>query len=231
MKILEFLKPGYKEQLDLNPSIWQDENNLQPEVKEQIAKIAQHFKQFVDVEFPVLDIVVTGGQTGKYYTEDSDLDIHLITNYNQIDCDQEIAELFNTKKTLYKKTYDIKIKGIEVELYVEDIEMPAVGGAFSLVKNKWIRNPTQPNREIDKEKIENLSLKLSQKILKALSSNKLDTLKEVKRMIWQYRKLGLAKEGEFGTANLVFKTLRNSGILQRLVDKILELENQKLSLP
>ena len=50
-------------------------------------------------------------------------------------------------------------------------------------------------------------------------------------MIWQYRKLGLAKEGEFGTANLVFKTLRNSGILQRLVDKILELENQKLSLP
>ncbi len=230
MRILEFLKPGYIEQSQLNPEIWQDSNNIKPEIKNKIIEIAAHFKDFVDINFPVLDIVITGGQTSQFYTDSSDLDIHLITDFNKIKCDQEVAELFTTKKSLYKKNYDIKIKGIEVELYVEDLKMPAVGGSFSLIKDKWIRPPTTPSQKIDKEKISKLSLEFSKKIIKSLSTDNLNNLKQVKELIWSYRKLGLAKQGEYGTANLVFKTLRNSGILQKLIDRIRELENQQLSI-
>ena len=54
--------------------------------------------------------------------------------------------------------------------------------------------------------------------------------KDIKKQIWQFRQYGLSKDGEFGTANLVFKTLRNSGILKSLLIRIKDLENKDLSI-
>lgn len=230
MKIIEFLQPGFDQHTTLNPLLWQDEKSLHPEIKNKLLKIAQHFKHYVDIDFPILDIVVTGGQTGKFYTEHSDIDLHIVTDYDRIQCDQEASELFDTKRKLYQKEYDIKIKGIPVELYVEDKNKPAVGGAISLLKNKWIKQSTEPTKQIDSDRIIKISEKFSDIINRSLASNNIDTLKNLKDQIWKFRQTGLAKEGEFGTANLVFKTLRNSGLLKQLLSKIKDLENKDLSI-
>jgi len=44
------------------------------------------------------------------------------------------------------------------------------------------------------------------------------------------RKAGLERAGEWSTENLVFKSLRNLGFIDRISDKIRELEDQELSL-
>lgn len=230
MKIIEFLQPGFDKHEALNSLLWQNSKNLFPEVKEKLLKIANHFQKYVDVDFPIIDVIITGGQTGKYYTAHSDIDLHLITDYDQIECDQEAAELFDTKRKLYQAEYDIKIKGIPVELYVEDIKQPAKGGSYSIIHGKWIRQSTEPDKEIDNDKILKFSQKLSTLINRALASNDIGKLKNIKKQIWQFRQNGLAKDGEFGTANLVFKTLRNSGILKNLLLKIKDLENKNLSI-
>lgn len=229
MKIIEFLQPGIEQHDTLNPLLWQD-NNLLPEVKQKLLDIAKHFKKFVDIEFPVVDVVITGGQTGRYYTKQSDLDLHLITDFKQIECDQEVEELFDTKKMLYKKRYDITIKGIDVELYVEDISKPAIGGSYSIVKDQWLRPSTEPKSQVDKLAIEKQSQKLAQLIQKTISTGDLELLHKLKDNLGLYRRAGLAKQGEYGTANLVFKTLRNSGHIDQLRSAIKDLESKNLSL-
>jgi hypothetical protein len=44
------------------------------------------------------------------------------------------------------------------------------------------------------------------------------------------RKAGLERAGEWSVENLVFKILRNLGLIDQITDKIRELEDQELSL-
>ena len=230
MKINEFLSAGFDLKQELNPLLWAENKEIRPEIRQKLLEIALHFKKFVDVEFPIIDVVITGGMTGKYYTEHSDLDLHLVTDYSKISCDQELEELFDTKRKLYKNEYDIRIKGIPVELYVEDRLRPAVGGSFSIIKNRWISDPTEPRGEIDQASIEKNSHKFFELINRILASDDISDLKTVKNLIWTYRQQGLQRHGEFGIENLTFKTLRNSGILSSLLDRIKKLEQQDLGL-
>jgi hypothetical protein len=64
----------------------------------------------------------------------------------------------------------------------------------------------------------------------ALLSNDLEKMRLVKERIVKMRKAGLARAGEWSVENLVFKILRNLGLIDQLAEKIRELEDQELSL-
>ena len=52
--------------------------------------------------------------------KDSDLDIHIIVDKDTLDCDPELYTLlYGAYRSLFNKNYDITIKGIPVEIYVE----------------------------------------------------------------------------------------------------------------
>ncbi|NDF98518.1 MAG: hypothetical protein EB101_06270, partial [Chitinophagia bacterium] len=65
---------------------------------------------------------------------------------------------------------------------------------------------------------------------KTIAQQDLELLDKLKDNISQYRRSGLAKQGEYGVANLVFKTLRNSGHIEKLRTAIKDLESKRLSL-
>jgi hypothetical protein len=230
MQILELISPTRTEHAKLNPLLWTSDRHLIPQVKSTLIKIARHFQQFVEIDFPVIDLQITGGQTTRYYTDHSDLDLHLITDYSQIDCDQELAELFDTKRLLYRQQHEIHIHKIPVELYIEDLKQPAAGGAYSIVDLEWIRPSPEPDQQPNNEKIEQLASVWDQNLRAALDHRDLTILKELHTLLQQYRRRGLAQQGEYAQANLVFKTLRNSGIVDQLRSTIRHLEDQKLSL-
>lgn len=226
---MEFLPPGIEVHDQLNPNLWNGKrlNNL---VKNKLIKIAHHFQQFVDIDFPVIDIIITGGQTSRYYTKYSDLDLHLITDYDKIECDRELEELFDTKKLLYKEKYDITVKGIPVELYVEDVKQYGAGGSYSLLKNKWIRPSTEPKKSIDKNEVDSIAKQWYKIIMKVIKSNDIESLEKVLNNLKLFRKKGLEIQGEYGSANLAFKSLRNSGIIDKLRKNIIQHRNQELGL-
>lgn len=229
MKIVEFLPPGIESHKELNPYIW-DGSQLKSAVKQKLVAIAKHFQNYVDVEFPIVDIIITGGQTSRYYTKYSDLDLHLITDYDQIECDQELGELFDTKRLLYKEQYDISIKGIPVELYVEDSRQFAAGGAYSILKDKWLRPSTEPDKPIDDQEVNQLAQKWYRIITNAIKLQDMNSLENVLDMLKTFRKKGLKVQGEYGSANLAFKSLRNSGIVDKLRKTIINLRNQELGM-
>jgi hypothetical protein len=67
-------------------------------------------------------------------------------------------------------------------------------------------------------------------IERALLSKDLEQLRVVKDKITQMRKSGLERAGEWSVENLVFKIIRNLGLIDEITDKIRELEDQELSL-
>jgi ribosomal protein L35AE/L33A len=228
MRILE-LDLGFEQHNELNPLLWQGEE-LRPEVKMALLKIAKDFVEYVEVPFEVKDLVLTGSQLGYYYTKHSDLDLHIIVDFNTVDCDREAAELFDTKRLLYKKQYDISIRGVPVEVYIEDSNYPAVSATYSLGDGSWRVKPDSQPQEIDTKEIVRMSKIWQTVIGKAIESNDLKTGRKVLKMLRNYRKLGLKHSGEYGIENLVYKTLRNSKIIEKLMKLIGDLHDQSLSI-
>lgn len=228
MRLLEFTS-DFKEQPSLNPLIW-DGDQLRPEVRSALIKIADDFKNFVDVPFSIDDVVITGGQVSYFYTKHSDLDLHLIVDFDKVQCDREAAELFDSKRHLYKQKYDIRIKGIEVEPYIENKDFPAVSASYSIIKDQWLVPPKQNIGDIDHENI-GKHVELWQRVIdSAMASNDAEIAKKTLKLLRNYRKFGLKTTGEYGVANLAYKTLRNNETIGKLTDFIDSEHDKTLSI-
>jgi len=227
MTILDF-KLGFEPHQTLNTKLWKGDQ-LQPEIESALIKVAKDFKKFIGVPFDVVDVRVTGGQVSYYYTEHSDLDLHLIADYSSVTCDREAAELFDAKRLLYKAKYDVTVKGIPVELYVEDLDHPAVSAAYSVMKRTWITHPKKDIGPFDVNEIERMSHIWSTVIGYSLESNNVETAKKTMNLLRKFRHLGLKSGGEYSTANLVYKTLRNSDLIRNLQNYIDQAHDHNLS--
>lgn len=106
----------------LNPLLF-DDDELKPEVKKAIENIADRFIDDLledGIKFKLKDIVLVGSNVSYNYTKDSDLDIHLIADSSELDCPDDLYPLlYSAYRSIFNKTYDITIKGIPVELYIE----------------------------------------------------------------------------------------------------------------
>jgi hypothetical protein len=228
MTILDF-KLGFEPHHELNPKLWNG-FKLQHDVAPALIKIARDFKKFIDVPFDVVDVRITGGQVSYFYTDHSDLDLHLVADFSSVNCDREAAELFDTKRLLYKAKYDITVKGIPVELYVEDLDHPAVSAAYSLTQGQWLTKPDKNIGPFDVDEIEHLSNVWANIISHAMRSNDIKTARKTLDLLRKFRHLGLKKKGEYSTANLVYKTLRNSDLIKNLQNLIDQQHDQSLTL-
>jgi hypothetical protein len=226
--MIEFTK-GYEEHDRLNPKLW-DGIQLRPEVKVKLLQIAEKFREFIDIDVPVIDVQITGGQVTYHYTEQSDLDLHLIIDYGKIQCDQEVEELLDTKRLLFKEKFQINIRGIPVEPGTEDQTRPTVSSAWSLKTNSWIREPKNYSGKIDRKSIEKQYEYWDNLIRYVLNQNDFEMAQKVLKLLRKYRKIGLKQTGEYGIENLVYKSLRNSKSLEKLVSYIDQTFDKNLSI-
>ena len=79
---------SFKQQDTLNKEIWQNANSPQkskmnPKVRERLLEIAYEYQEFLDVDVVVSDIQMTGSLTNYNWSEYSDVDLHLIVDFNQ----------------------------------------------------------------------------------------------------------------------------------------------------
>ena len=211
----------------LNPKIWAGDE-LKPEVKSKLLKIAAAFEKFIGIDIDVTDITVTGSNANYTWTAYSDLDLHLIVPGTPT---QEQRELFSAKKALWTELHDIRIKGLPVECYVQgDAEPHHSTGVYSIEKDAWLEKPKKVKPDVDDDAVEAKKDDLMRRIETALLSKDLDKLHAAKDRITDMRKSGLERAGEWSVENIVFKILRNLGIIDQITEKIRELEDQELSL-
>ena len=175
--------------------------------------------------------MVAGSNAAYTYTEHSDLDLHLIANFDSVKCDREAAELFDTKRLLYKNDYAVKIRGIPVELYVEDSRYPAVSASYSLITDHWIRKPEKDIPPHDLAAVEELADIWRSLIKQAMKTGNLEACRISLGLLRRYRKLGLKNPaGEYSVENLVYKSLRNDSTIKGIVTLINRLHDQELSI-
>jgi len=211
----------------LNPKIWSGDE-LDPAVVEKLKKIALAFEEFVGVDLDIKDYTITGSNANYTWTDYSDLDLHLIIPGTP---SEEQRELFNAKKSLWAEQHDITIKGLPVECYVqgEDEEHHSTG-VYSILKNQWLVEPKKIKPEVDDAAVEAKKDGIMREIESAMLSKDLEKIRRVKEKITKMRKAGLARAGEWSVENLVFKILRNLGLIDQIAEKIRELEDDQLSL-
>lgn len=216
----------------LNPLIWDTTNNtLKQDVQQRLIEIVEQFKSTLEVPLNIIDIHIVGSQASYNYTEYSDLDVHIITNFELLDASSELLQaMYNAVKAKFNADYDITVKGIDVELYVEDIKSTVVSnGIYSLYLEDWIKFPQPitnvPQINIDKE----LNYWRTQ-IDDVIATNHSDKIESTLDAIYLVRKNSLDADGEYGPGNQLFKELRNTGYLDKLKDAYKFARSKELTL-
>ena len=211
----------------LNPKLWNN-GELDPAVAQKLKEIADAFQEFIGIDLAVVDYTITGSNANYTWTDHSDLDLHIIVEGLPSD---EARELFNAKKALWAEQHNITIKGLPVECYVQgQKEEHHSTGVYSIANNQWLVEPQKIKPEVDDSAVEAKKDSLIHDIETALLSKDLNKLRAVKERLTKIRKSGLERAGEWSVENLVFKILRNLGLIDEITDKIRELEDQELSL-
>jgi phosphoheptose isomerase len=215
----------------LNPKIWDAKENMRPEVRQRLLDIAANFQEFLGVEnIDLEDITVSGSNAAYTYTDHSDIDLHLVVRMPE-DCDEVYRELFDAKKYQYNDIHDYRIRGADVELYVQDSANPVVSlGEYSVLKDTWIRVPQRRRAKIDHTVTQNKYQDLKSRIQSALQNDDQDKVSHLIDKIRVMRRVGLDKNGEFGPENLVFKMLRTQGWIKKLYQSRAQAQDRALSL-
>ena len=214
----------------LNPKLWDSDNNLKSEVLDALREIADEFLKYIEIPIDVIDIELVGSNASYNYNDKSDIDLHIITNFELNYVDEAILQqLYNSKKNSFNQAYDLSINGIPVELYIQDVKSNNASlGVYSLLEDRWIKIPKPQNY-----KIPDISGRLSEvnaEVDEAINSNDPDKIKEIINKLYLMRQRGLADGGESSIDNLVFKELRNNDRIKDLKDKYYELRSEELSI-
>ena len=225
---------------ELNPKIWVNDK-LKPEVLNKLKNIARAFIEFLDIPAPAIkDVVLTGSNVSYNYTPQSDLDVHLIVDFDKVHKDCPIVgEYLLSKKSEFNNNHDITIYGIPVEVYAEPKDAPSVyNGLYSIKYNRWIQKPEKlkplNNSSEIKAKYEELKNYIEEltdesKFLKNEVANG-ELAQKLIQKLKEMRKAGLHKKGEFSVENQVFKKLRNEGYMEKLFNLRKKGTDKKLSL-
>lgn len=220
---------------ELNPKLWKNEK-MNPVVRLKLLDIAAAWAEFADVpKSSIKDIIVTGGNANYNYTEQSDIDVHLVVDYEAMDCDLSLVfDYFMSKKSLWATTHDITIYGQPVELFAEPVDSPKKKGqgVYSIKKDKWVQKPEFQDLDFSKDehlatKVEFFAREIENAIEGRVDMSVADKLKD---RLYGMRAKSIQKGGEFSFENLVFKELRNRGKIDDLRNYLRTKKDDQLSL-
>ena len=218
----------------LNTKLWRG-TNLKSVVRKKLLHIGTTWAAWAHIPTDaILDIILVGGNANFNYTDHSDVDIHIIVNKKKLpNCPELVDDYFKDKKELWSLTHKIKIYGHDVELYAQDkdAKLPKDQGAYSIQNDKWINQPKHHDVNMDNAHIHKKVIEFNKKINTLIATNASDqSFKQLKDKVKNMRASGLQKAGEFAFENLVFKELRNTGVLDKMNEYIRLRKDEELSL-
>jgi len=213
-----------------------DGYKMQDSVREKLLIITDKFVEFLGVDFFVYDVILTGSLANYNWSEYSDVDLHVLIDYDESDHSNALlAEFFAAKKQVWNTQHDITIKNFEVEMYVQDAKEPHISsGVYSVLNNKWVVEPQKSkNFVVDRgilekgEEYASLIELLGRKHIQGQDVTK--EVDAIKKKIKRFRQSGLDKGGQYSYENLTFKLLRRNGYIKKLIDLKKEVVDNKLS--
>ena len=233
----EGLEEAVEKHETLNPKLF-DGMELKQEVKDKIEDITNTMIKLLseeEIKLEVRDVIMTGSNASYNYTKDSDIDVHILAKTSNLnDPDKIYPKLYNAYRRIFANKYDISFYGIPVEVYIEVEGNETVSnGSYSVMFDHWIKEPSATAiPEIDQKAIDEAAKPWKDEAEELLKKEDLNGIDEYIKRIYELRQKGLySSEGvEFSTENLIFKEVRNAGLLDKLKEHRDELVGKELSL-
>ena len=210
----------YETQSTLNPKLW-DETSLKPNLRVKFTRIAKHFYDFLDINVPIMDIILIGSNANYNWTEHSDIDLHVVIDYQAVNKNLHLVKNYMlAKKSIWNTNYPLTYQGMAIELYAQDAneELHSTVGEYSILQGKWIKQPSSKTVTVDDDVIDQKARPIEFQIDALQESDpKLEIkIQNILLHLRRMRQTGLEAEGEYSIENLAYKKLRNSGHLERL---------------
>jgi len=217
----------------LNKKFWSEDNKFNPDIREKLLSITNDFIDKLDLDgVEIYDVTLTGSNSNYNYNDYSDLDVHVLIDFKDINEDEDLVKkALDGQRFVWNLRHNISLRDHGVEMYMQDKDEPHVAsGLYSLLNDEWITEPSYDPPTIDErdvykkaKTIEDDVRVLKERVLdvKGRSAKDLhDCANQLKKKISNMRKSGLEREGEFSIENLAFKVLRNSEVIGDLIDII-----------
>lgn len=221
---------------ELNPLFWKDDK-FDPQIREKLLKIAKDFYEALKLTAPIKDIQLTGSLANYNWTDKSDLDVHVLIDFNDVDENIELVKkALDGMRFIWNLRHNIKLRGFDVELYVQDVNEEHISsGVYSVLNNEWVVEPSMKKENIDSRKIlekgEFFAKRIDQLIDYHKNGKDVDKMAlDLRDKLKKFRKSGLESGGEYSYENLTFKLLRRNGYIEKLMDLRNAISNKKLSL-
>lgn len=212
---------------DLNRDVWESDDTLKADISEKLLRIARDFYEKLDLPAPILDITFTGSMANYNWTDLSDIDLHIVIDYNAVNEDLELVKNYLMEaKSNWNRNHEITVKGHEVEMYVQDSNEPHHSTAvYSILNDEWLIKPEKVSFEASEDAIRQKADHFIARIDLLDGMYDEGRYEEVygdserlRNKLRNYRQSGLEKGGEYSLENLVFKYLRNSEEIERIYD-------------
>lgn len=228
----------FEMQPELQQKVWDGDEKIRPGVKGALMDIVDDFIERLDLDAEVKDIIVTGSLANYNWSKFSDIDIHILIDFKDVNENEELVKRFlDAVRSNWNKAHDIKVKGHEVELYVQDENEPHVStGVYSLMNDKWLVKPNRVKPFIDKKTAKKKAANIEREVDKVAAilydgnhNAALEAAANLKDKIKRMRSDGLEKAGIFSPENLAFKMLRRSNAIGKLHDAYIKAYDLSLS--
>ena len=233
----EFNPKLLKPKSELFQKFWKN-NTLNPIVARKLMEIADKIIESLDLE-DVEDVVITGSIASYNWHELSDIDLHIMLDFDKIDDNFDLVKrMLDQTRINWNKKHNILIAGKEVEIYFQHYTEPhEANGIWSLELEKWLAEPVKLNPELDIQTTEKKAEAIAQQIEHVYEMFSDENYKQayeysikIREKIARMRTSGLNKEGIFSPENLAFKMLRNAGYLEKLSTIKIESYDKMMSL-
>lgn len=234
----DFLKSKLKPRETLFQGVWIGDT-INPDVSERLIEIADSVLETMDLDVKVKDIIITGSIAGYNWHDLSDVDLHIILDFSEIDDNFDLVKrMLDQSRINWNKTHNIYISDKEVELYFQDEnESHESNGIWSLMQDKWLAEPVRLEMNVDLDGVEKKAEAFARAVEHVEELIRDEKFKEandysskLKKRIARMRKSGLAEEGIYSPENLAFKMLRNANWLGRLSNAKIESYDKMMSL-
>ena len=206
--------------------------------------MARDFVDSLPVDVKIKDITLTGSLANFNWSSYSDVDLHIIVDFLEVDENVELVKaFFDVARWKWNESHQISMKGYDVEIYVEDEgESHKSSGVYSILNDEWIEEPQQSDPSIDFEgarrKADDIEFQVNavSNLISAGSYKKaLRSIERLKLKIRNMRRAGLeSPQQEFSLENIAFKILRRNDTLQFLnqmkrdaYDKMVQIDGEE----
>ena len=202
IKVSDSSESGLEYKSTLHPMFWEGEE-FKKDIRQKLLEITNRFINDLGVEgITPEDITLTGSLANYNWSDKSDIDLHIIIDLDKLKVSSDVLkDLLNLKRMMWNKAHNIKIKGHDVEIYIQDKNEPHYStGVYSLDTGEWIDKPSREEPKLDLEAAHDKAEQISKDIdnLERFEAEKKYEMSiSLKDKVRKMRQIGLESDGVY----------------------------------